>query len=77
MSEAADLVLNTVKDAQVESQRRKRSVDETEQESSSLCKQTSDPESGEQTPSTDIYYTTLHVVCPLHTAGPFLITKCG
>ena len=77
MSEDADLVLNTVNDAQVESQRRKRSADETEQESSSLCKQTSDPESGEQTPSTDIYYTTLYVVCLLHIARPFLIIKCG
>ena len=76
MSGYADLELDTIQDsAQVEEpQRRKRSVDETEQESSSLCKQSSEPESGEQTPSTDIYYTTLRVVCPLRTAlqpGPF------
>lgn len=62
MSEDADLVLNTIQDtAQVDPQRRKRSADKTEQErSSSLCKQTSDPESGEHTPSTDIYYTQHH-----------------
>lgn len=70
MSGYADLELDTIQDSvQVEEpQRRKRSVDETEQESSSLCKQSSEPESGEQTPSTDIYYTTLRVVCPLRTA---------
>ncbi len=75
MSDYADLVLDTIQDAAlVEPQRRKRSADEAEQESSSLCKQTSEPESGEQTPSTDIYYTTLRVVfahCVYSlTAGP-------
>ena len=69
MSEDVDLVLNS-NSAQVAPQRRKRSADEAEQESSSLCKRTSDPESGEQTPSTDIYYTTLHVVAHCIQPGP-------
>ena len=74
MSEYADLVLDTVQDS--ESQRRKRSADETAQESSSLCKQSSEPESGEQTPSTDIYYAThyvwfAHCVQPYCRPGPF------
>lgn len=65
-SEYVGLVLNS-DDAQVASQRKKRSADE----SSSLCKQTSDPESGEQTPSTDIYYTALHVVAHCIQLSPF------
>ena len=88
MSEYAGLNIQDT-DQIVEPQRRRRSADETEQESSSLCEQASDPESGEQTPNTDIYYTAQCVVCPLHACrlpihlatalqpGPFLITRCG
>ena len=68
-SEFVDLVLNG--ETQVASRRRKRSADDEREQETSLCKQTSDPESGER-PRKHRYlpHNTLYVVRPAHCMHP-------